>query len=79
MFFYALGAIASPYVASGLIEAYGPSALFALVAIGHAALIAYGLMRMQARSTVDQKTAYVYTPRSSFTIGRLLKRKRERK
>ncbi len=79
MFFYALGAIASPYAASSLIEAYGPSALFALVAVGHAALITYGLMRMRARSTVEQKTAYVYTPRSSFTIGRLLRRKRKRK
>lgn len=79
MFFYALGAIASPYVASSLIEAFGPSALFALVAVGHAALIIYGLTRMRVRSTVDQKTAYIYTPRSSFTIGRLLRRKRERK
>lgn len=78
MFFYAVGAIASPYVASWLIEAYGPSALFALIAIGHVALIVYGLLRMQARSTVGEKTAYVYTPRSSFTIGRLLRRRRKR-
>lgn len=79
MFFYALGAIASPLVASGLIEAFGPSALFILITAGHALLIVFGLTRMKVRRTVDDKTPYVYTPRTSITIGRLLRRQRDNK
>ena len=40
MFWYALGAIASPYVSSALIDSFGPTALFAYVACGHVLLIA---------------------------------------
>ncbi|WP_122074169.1 MFS transporter [Pseudophaeobacter sp. EL27] len=81
MFFFALGAIAAPYVASSLISSYGPPALFAFVALGHVLLIIFGLTRMQARPVPDleDRTRYVYAPRTSFTIGRLLKRSRERK
>jgi len=81
MFFFALGAIAAPYVASSLISSYGPPALFAFVALGHILLIIFGLTRMQARPApdVEDRTRYVYAPRTSFTIGRLLKRSRERK
>ncbi len=77
MFWYALGAIASPYATSTLIQNFGPGALFAFVAAGHAALILFGLARMQSRPTPDERTNYVYAPRTSFTIGRLLKRSRE--
>lgn len=77
MFFFALGAIASPYVSSSLIDAYGPGALFAFVAVGHAVLIVFGLTRMRARPTPEERTNYVYAPRTSFTIGRLLRRQRE--
>ncbi|CUH88000.1 putative MFS-type transporter YcaD [Phaeobacter sp. CECT 5382] len=81
MFFFALGAIAAPYVASSLISSYGPPALFAFVACGHLLLIVFGLTRMQARPApeIEDRTRYVYAPRTSFTIGRLLKRSRERK
>lgn len=77
MFFYALGAIASPYVSSALIDTFGPPALFAYVAAGHVLLIIFGLSRMQVRPTPEERTNYVYAPRTSFTIGRLLKRSRE--
>ncbi|CUJ92879.1 putative MFS-type transporter YcaD [Ruegeria denitrificans] len=77
MFWYALGAIAAPYVSSTLIQQFGPSALFAFVATGHLALIGFGLARMRSRPTPDERTNYVYAPRTSFTIGRLLKRSRE--
>jgi MFS family permease len=77
MFFYALGAIASPYVSSALIDTFGPPALFAYVAAGHVLLIVFGLSRMQVRPTPEERTNYVYAPRTSFTIGRLLKRSRE--
>ncbi|MGR3616560.1 MAG: MFS transporter [Paracoccaceae bacterium] len=78
MFFYALGAIASPYVSSTLIEWYGPGALFAFVACGHLALIAFGLSRMKVRATPDERTRYVYAPRTSFMTGRLMGRQREK-
>ncbi len=77
MFFYALGAIAAPLVSSRLIEAYGPSALFLFISVGHVALIVMGLLRMLARPTQDERTRYVYAPRTSFLIGRLMKRLRE--
>ncbi|WP_293577209.1 MFS transporter [Phaeobacter sp.] len=78
MFWYALGAIASPYISSTLIDSYGPPALFAYVAAGHVLLIVFGLSRMRARPAPEDRTRYVYAPRTSFFIGRLLKRSRER-
>lgn len=77
MFWYALGAIASPYVSSTLIDKFGPGALFAFVALGHGVLVIFGLARMRSRPTPDARTNYVYAPRTSFTVGRLLKRSRE--
>ncbi|WP_107495146.1 MFS transporter [Thalassobius sp. I31.1] len=79
MFFYAIGAIAAPWVASALIEFYGPSALFAFVAIGHLALIVFGLTRMSARPTLAERTPYRYSPRTSFSMGRYLGRNRSDK
>ncbi|CUH75314.1 putative MFS-type transporter YcaD [Tritonibacter multivorans] len=77
MFFYAVGAIAAPLVASTLIEAFGPGALFTFVAVGHIGLIVFGLARMRVRSSPEERTRYVYAPRTSFTIGKMLKRARE--
>ncbi|MEP5151397.1 MFS transporter [Planktotalea sp.] len=79
MFFFALGAIASPLVSSNLINWYGPSALFVMIAVGHLGLVIFGLMRMLARDTVQERTPYVYAPRTSFMIGRLLGKSRNRK
>ncbi len=79
MFWYATGAIAAPYAASELIEAFGPPALFAMIAVGHAGLIAFGLLRMRARPTLSERTPYIYAPRTSFTIGRLLGRSRDKR
>jgi MFS family permease len=78
MFFYAVGAIAAPWVTSMLIEAYGPSALFYFISIGHIALVIFGLSRMRVRETPEDRTPYVYAPRTSFTIGRLMRRARDR-
>jgi MFS family permease len=78
MFFYAVGAIAAPLVASSLIELFGPGALFTFVAVGHIGLIFFGLLRMRVRSAPEARTRYVYAPRTSFTIGKMLKRDRER-
>lgn len=77
MFFFAVGAIGAPLFASGLIDRFGPSALFMMIAAGHAVLIVFGLTRMRARPTRGNRTRYVYAPRTSFTIGRLTRRQRE--
>ncbi|WP_377507513.1 MFS transporter [Octadecabacter sp. R77987] len=77
MFFYATGAIASPWLTSALITAFGPPALFAFIALGHVALVVFGLARMRVRQAPDARTPYVYAPRTSFTIGRLLRRSRD--
>jgi MFS family permease len=79
MFFFAVGAIASPLAASGLMARYGPGALFWLIAAGHAALILFGLARMRIRPARGPRTRYVWTPRTSFTIGRLTRPGRERR
>ena len=78
MFYFALGAIAAPYFASLLIENYGPGALFMMVATGHIALIAFGLTRMRARPSPVERTRYTYAPRTSFLIGRLTGKSRQR-
>ncbi|MCI2398888.1 MFS transporter [Aliiroseovarius subalbicans] len=79
MFFYACGAIASPLLTSSLIGAYGPPALFAFIALGHAGLIVFSVTRTRARPTVEARTPYVYAPRTSFVVGRLFGRARDRK
>lgn len=79
MFLYAVGAIASPLIASALIEAYGASAMFVFISVAHVALLAFGLVRMRARPAPADRTAYVYTPRTSFLVGRLFGRSRDSK
>ncbi|WP_368184486.1 MFS transporter [Aestuariibius sp. HNIBRBA575] len=79
MFFYAIGAIAAPYTTSALIDIFGPSALFVFIAMGHLVLILFGLLRMRVRDTPADKTNYVYAPRTSFQVGRLMARFRDPK
>jgi MFS family permease len=71
MFYFALGAIAAPYIASLLIDMYGPRALFLLMAAGHLVLVVFGITRMRARPVPEDRTRYTYAPRTSFLIGRL--------
>ena len=78
MFYFAVGAIAAPFTASALIEAYGPPALFGMISVGHAVLIVFGLARMRARAAPRERTRYIYSPRTTFLVGRLLGRSRER-
>ena len=78
MFLYAVGAIASPYVASLLIEGFGAAAMFVMIAAAHVMLIIFGLARMGARPSPGNLTAYTYEPRTSFIIGRLLGWMRDR-
>lgn len=67
IFYYALGAIASPLLA-----------LFVMIASSHVLLIIFGLSRMRVRPTRTERTPYIYAPRTSFIIGRLLKRMRDK-
>jgi MFS family permease len=75
MFFYAIGAIASPLVASSLISTFGPASLFVLMSVAHASLVVFGLLRMNVRPTMEKRTRYIYMPRTSFFVGKLLRRK----
>lgn len=77
MFLYAVGAIASPFLASVVIEQFGPSAMFLMIALSHLALIVFGIARMGMLPAPEEKTAYTYEPRTSFLVGRLLGKVRE--
>ncbi|GGD99199.1 Predicted arabinose efflux permease, MFS family [Gemmobacter megaterium] len=74
MFLYAVGAIASPLLASVLIDWFGPAGMFGFIALSHVLLVVFGIVRMRARPTPDTRTRYTYVPRTSFLIGRLLGR-----
>ena len=78
MFFYASGAIAAPLTTSALIERFGPAALFYFITVGHVLLIVFAAWRMRIRRTPEDRTRYVYAPRTSFLVGRLLGRSREK-
>jgi len=78
MFFFAIGAIASPLLASTLIDGFGPPAMFMMIAVGHVGLAVFGITRMYARPTTMTRTPYIWTPRTSFIIGRLTGRSRDR-
>jgi len=75
MFLYGIGAIFSPLLASFLIQNYGPGAMFAMISIAHLGLVIFGLFRMTVRDSSDTRSAYTYVPRTSFILGRLLKRR----
>ena len=77
LFYYALGAIVAPLFASSLIGFFGPNAMFVMIAGAHFILVIFGVARMGVRPTLPDKTRYIYAPRTSFLIGRLLKRQRD--
>ena len=74
MFLYGIGAIASPLLASVLIDNYGASSLFLMMAVAHIFLSLFGLYRMRSRPT-RKRSAYSYVPRTSFVLGRLFRRR----
>ncbi|MFP4043905.1 MAG: MFS transporter [Rhodosalinus sp.] len=77
MFWFATGAIFAPWLSSALIDGFGPPALFVMVAVAHALLVVFGLVRMRARPVSERRTPYVWVPRTSFVIGRLMAAVRE--
>lgn len=76
MFLYAIGAIASPLVSSSLIQNFGPATLFLFIALAHVVLVCFSLLRMRSRPTSAIRTGYAYTPRTSFVLGTILKRRK---
>ncbi|MBL4808046.1 MAG: MFS transporter [Rhodobacteraceae bacterium] len=77
LFLYGIGAIFSPLVASILIEFFGPSSLFAFISIAHILLVGFGLWRMSTRPSAATRTRYAYVPRTSFMVGKLLRRRKD--
>lgn len=74
IFFFAIGAIASPLVSSALIEWLGPPALFGFISIAHLLLLGFSLLRMEIGPKVTIRSRYRYIPRTSFIFGKLFKR-----
>lgn len=77
MFLYALGAIASPVLASTLIEDFGPSAMFWALALVHLVLVVFGFLRMASRPGPRRRAPYTWMPRTSFQVGRLFGRAKD--
>ncbi|MCL7466800.1 MFS transporter [Phaeovulum sp. NW3] len=77
LFLYAVGATASPVIASLLIASFRPPGMFGFLALSHVALVVFGIIRMRARPAPAHRSGYVYVPRTSFLIGRLLRRNRD--
>lgn len=75
MFFYAVGAVFSPLISSVLMQNIGPSAMFSFITLAHISLVIFSLGRMSVRPSSLEKTKYRYIPRTSFTIGKLIKRR----
>jgi hypothetical protein len=53
--------------------------MFYMIAMGHGALVVFGFWRMWKRPGTETRTAYVWSPRTSFLIGRLTGRSRDRR
>ncbi len=79
MFWFAMGAIAAPYGAALLIDHFGPTALFIMLAAGHAGLIVFSVARMRSGRTATRRTRFVNALRTSFVVGQLTGRSREPK
>jgi MFS family permease len=75
MFLYAIGAIASPLLTSSLIQSWGPAAMFIFIAAAHLVLVAFSIVRMRSRPVSETRTGYAYTPRTTFILGTILKRR----
>ena len=73
LFYFAVGAIASPIIAALLIQDFGAGSFFLFIASGHFLLAVIGGLRMLLGDVAPSKTPYIYSPRTSFLVGRLTK------
>lgn len=78
MFFYAVGAIFGPLGAAGLMQSFGPSALFAYTSTVHGAMAVMTVVQMIFRAPVPRAARSRYVPllRTSPGISRLAHRDR---
>ena len=77
LFYFAIGAIASPIIAALLIQEFGAGSFFVFIASAHFLLAVIGGLRMLLGDVALSKTAYISSPRTSFLVGRLTKRLRD--
>ena len=73
IFFFALGAIASPIISGTLIDWYGPNILFLYFAILHIVLFVFGFYRVIRRPVIHFTKPYRYIPRTSLFIAKTVK------
>ena len=73
LFYFAVGAIASPIIAALLIQDFGAGSFFLFIASAHFLLAIIGGLRMLLGDVALSKTPYIYSPRTSFLVGRLTK------
>ena len=73
IFFFAIGAIASPIIAGTLIDRFGPNILFIYFAILHIALFVFGFYRVIKRPVIYFTKPYRYIPRTSLFIAKTVK------
>lgn len=77
MFFWSIGAMSGPLIASALMQTYGPGILFVFTSLVHGLLVVITLWRMTVRSTVprDQRTSFVGLLRTSPIMAKLARKK----
>ncbi len=80
MFFWSLGAVAGPPVASFLMETYGPEVLFTFTSAVHIALVFVTLWRMTVRGAVprDKRSKFVGLLRTSPIMMKLARARPEK-
>ena len=77
IFLYASGAIVSPLFAGMIIERYGASMMFSMIAAAHILLMIFTIYRNFIRP-VEQRRRYAYVPRTSMFIASILRPKGDR-
>ena len=73
IFFFAIGAIASPIVSGALIDNFGPDILFVYFAILHGLLFVFAFYRVMKRPVIHFAKPYRYIPRTSLFIAKTVK------
>ncbi|MCY4259949.1 MAG: MFS transporter [Rhodobacteraceae bacterium] len=76
LFYFSIGAILSPFLLALLIDRFGPASMFFGIGLVYLTLAGIGGIRMIIGREKHHITPYVYTPRTSYFIGRLLRFKR---
>jgi MFS family permease len=72
IFLYASGAIVSPLLAGMIIERFGASMMFSMIAGAHIMLMLFTIYRNFVRP-VEQRRRYAYIPRTSMFIASILR------